>query len=295
MNITATHSSLHHPSATPVKVAQSPPSTLTVSSTTDAIEGVSVNRISSSSVNPTYNKPVPINQLSDNPQPSLSDSASQDNTLAPNVANKEEEGSSTKSESDEKNNVDPQTNSEGYSEAELESINALEVRHREVIAHEKAHSAVGGQHAGTPRYSYETGPDGERYAVSGEVSIDTSIISGDPQATLQKAQQIKAAALAPVDPSIQDLRVANKADQMANQARSDIIEANSGDQERNQASSTRNEVSVQEHFTDQDNVSATDMGDSKKEQLMSERNVHINNHYQNSTAVNPTSSFQTQA
>lgn len=37
---------------------------------------------------------------------------------------------------------------------------------------------------------YKTGPDGVKYAVSGEVLIDTSRVPGDPQATLQKAQLI---------------------------------------------------------------------------------------------------------
>jgi hypothetical protein len=51
-----------------------------------------------------------------------------------------------------------------------------------------------------------TGPDGKQYAVGGEVPIDLSPVSGNPQATVQKAETIQRAALAPADPSGPDLR-----------------------------------------------------------------------------------------
>ena len=47
-------------------------------------------------------------------------------------------------------------------------------RDSEVRAHEQAHASLGGQYATQPEYEYERGPDGRRYAVSGEVSIDIS-------------------------------------------------------------------------------------------------------------------------
>jgi hypothetical protein len=53
-------------------------------------------------------------------------------------------------------------------------------RDREVRAHEQAHAAVGGSYAGAPSYTYSRGPDGQRYAVGGEVSIDTGALSNDP-------------------------------------------------------------------------------------------------------------------
>ncbi len=90
--------------------------------------------------------------------------------------------------------------------------------------HERAHAAVGGQYAGAPVYQYERGPDGVSYAVSGEVSISTGAVSGDPQATISKAQQIKRAALAPADPSPQDRRVAANATQMEFEARQELAE-----------------------------------------------------------------------
>jgi hypothetical protein len=106
-------------------------------------------------------------------------------------------------------------------QAEQREITELKQRDAEVRAHEQAHAAVGGQYAGSPQYEFETGPDGRNYAVGGEVSIDISKES-NPEDTLRKAQQVKAAALAPAEPSPQDLRVANEAAQLAVEARSDI-------------------------------------------------------------------------
>jgi hypothetical protein len=105
---------------------------------------------------------------------------------------------------------------------EAEEIRTLQLRDREVRAHEAAHAAAGGAYAGSPRYTFERGPDGRTYATGGEVSIDISPIPGDPQATLQKAQQVRAAALAPAKPSGQDMKVAQKAQAMAADARIDI-------------------------------------------------------------------------
>lgn len=87
-------------------------------------------------------------------------------------------------------------------------IQSLAARDAEVRAHEQAHKAVGGQYAGAISYSFETGPDGKRYAVGGEVPIDTAVIAGDPQATIQKLETVRAAALAPAEPSSLDRQVA---------------------------------------------------------------------------------------
>ncbi|NOY13272.1 MAG: hypothetical protein GXP51_06200, partial [Deltaproteobacteria bacterium] len=105
---------------------------------------------------------------------------------------------------------------------EAEEIRRLQTRDREVRAHEAAHAGAGGAYAGGPSFSYEHGPDGRTYAVDGEVSIDVSSVSGDPQATLQKAQQVRAAALAPAEPSAQDMRVAQRAQSMAATARMEV-------------------------------------------------------------------------
>ena len=58
----------------------------------------------------------------------------------------------------------------------------------------------------------------------GEVSIDTSPVEGDPEATIQKARQIQAAANAPAEPSSQDRSVAAKASQLEQAARLELIQ-----------------------------------------------------------------------
>jgi hypothetical protein len=79
-------------------------------------------------------------------------------------------------------------------------------------------SAGAGVVQGGATYQFVRGPDGRSYAVGGEVSIDVSE-GNTPQETIRKAQQIRAAALAPQDPSAQDRAVAARATQMESQAR----------------------------------------------------------------------------
>lgn len=110
---------------------------------------------------------------------------------------------------------------EQQQKAEEQEIADLKARDAEVRRHEQAHAAAGGEHAGAPKYEYESGPDGRQYAVGGEVSIDISE-ERSPEDTIRKMQQIRNAALAPSEPSAQDLRVASEATQKANEARADL-------------------------------------------------------------------------
>ncbi|MBT6717170.1 MAG: hypothetical protein HOB18_05950 [Nitrospina sp.] len=106
------------------------------------------------------------------------------------------------------------------SEEERRILNELKARDAEVRAHEAAHLAAAGPYAnGAPTFEFQTGPDGRQYATGGEVSIDTSPVPGDPEATVRKAQTIKRAALAPREPSGQDRQVAAQAAQLEAQAR----------------------------------------------------------------------------
>jgi hypothetical protein len=107
-------------------------------------------------------------------------------------------------------------------QADREQIQELAARDREVRAHEQAHAAVAGQYGSSPTYTFVRGPDGVSYAVGGEVQIDTAPISGDPEATLRKAQQLRRAANAPAEPSGQDSNVAAQAAQMEQQARAEL-------------------------------------------------------------------------
>lgn len=106
---------------------------------------------------------------------------------------------------------------------ELRQVQQLKATDRKVRAHEQAHISVGADLiTGGPSYSYQTGPDNKRYAVAGEVSIDSSP-GRTPEETIPKAQHIRATALAPADPSAQDSNVAAKASRMEGQARVELL------------------------------------------------------------------------
>lgn len=79
---------------------------------------------------------------------------------------------------------------------------------RSVRAHEAAQAAVGGSLAGGPGFRFVAGPGGQRYTVGGEVPISLDVVPDDPAAPLDNARQVQAAALAPAQPSPQDLQVA---------------------------------------------------------------------------------------
>lgn len=105
---------------------------------------------------------------------------------------------------------------------EQAQVRKLQQRDAEVRAHEAAHqAAAGGLANGGPSYNMQRGPDGKNYAIGGHVSIDTSK-GRTPEETLQRSSQIRAAALAPSDPSGQDLKVAAAASQMAAEARQEL-------------------------------------------------------------------------
>ena len=133
------------------------------------------------------------------------------------------------------------------SSQELKQIQQLKARDQLVRAHESAHVAAGaGIVHGGANYSFQRGPNGVQYAVGGEVNIDTSKVEGDPQATLQKAEKVRAAALAPIQPSSQDRSVAAKAVQMAIEARAEITQQQNNDTASNQGT---NSVSSSEQST----------------------------------------------
>lgn len=137
--------------------------------------------------------------------------------------------------SDTSTNADTSTRTQGEPSPEQQQREQLEIaelvsRDQEVRSHEQAHAAVGGQYAGSPTYTYTRGPDGKRYAVGGEVGIDTGPVANDPEATLNKMDVVIRAALAPAEPSAQDRQVAAQAlgqmaearVQLAQQQRSEV-------------------------------------------------------------------------
>jgi hypothetical protein len=92
----------------------------------------------------------------------------------------------------------------------VEDLNARELaaRDAEVRAHEGGHlAALGAEAQGGIAYTYANGPGGA-YAVGGSIKVDLSPVPGDPEATIRKAERIRAASLAPASPSAADFRVA---------------------------------------------------------------------------------------
>jgi len=120
-------------------------------------------------------------------------------------------------------------------EQELQQIKELKARDTEVRTHEQAHAAVGGQYAGSPSYEYQRGPDGTNYAVGGEVPIDVGVINGDPQATIDKMQTVRAAALAPAEPSGADRAIAADATQKIAAAQAELASADDEDSSEGQS------------------------------------------------------------
>jgi len=109
------------------------------------------------------------------------------------------------------------------SDAEKKEVQQLKETDRKVRAHEMAHlAAAAGIAMSGANFEYKQGPDGVNYAVGGDVKIDVSK-EKDPEATIEKAQKIAAAALAPADPSPQDRKVAAKARAMEAEARAELI------------------------------------------------------------------------
>lgn len=111
------------------------------------------------------------------------------------------------------------------SQADLFLIRQLQARDMVVRNHESAHIAAGG---GTitsgASYSYQRGPDGRDYAIGGEVGIDASPVPNDPKATIAKMATVRAAALAPAQPSAQDQAVAASASLAEAQARAEAYQ-----------------------------------------------------------------------
>ena len=89
----------------------------------------------------------------------------------------------------------------------------LEQLDAHVRQHEAAHQAAGGSLTGAASFTYQIGPDGRSYAVGGEVPVRLQA-GRTPDETISNARQARRAALAPSDPSQQDLAVAAQASGM---------------------------------------------------------------------------------
>ncbi|NOR58151.1 MAG: hypothetical protein GQ474_06485 [Sulfurimonas sp.] len=110
---------------------------------------------------------------------------------------------------EEKKAVEKSNSDDELSQDEKRLVLDLQSRDAEVRAHESAHQS-GGASTGAATYTYQQGPDGKMYAIGGEVSVSFQTGS-TPQETIANAQAVIASALAPADPSGQDMAVASSA------------------------------------------------------------------------------------
>ena len=135
-------------------------------------------------------------------------------------------GDKTSSAENNTQNNDKNAGQKNIGELSLEEqriVTELQAADTNVRAHEAAHMAAGGGLTSPASYTYERGPDNKMYAVAGEVGISTGE-GNTPQESLNKAQTIRRAALAPADPSPQDLKVAAQAASMEMSARAQIMQ-----------------------------------------------------------------------
>lgn len=162
---------------------------------------------------------------------------------APNSSsgNASQRSSREATKEDEKPSQPGATNTSGepLTKEQESQVRELKRRDAEVKAHEQAHAAVGGAYASAPKYTYTKGPDGKKYAIGGEVQIDTSP-ERTPDATIRKMDVVIAAALAPAEPSSQDRAVARQAQQQRQEAQNERAEQQAA--ERAERSGNSDEV-----------------------------------------------------
>ena len=166
---------------------------------------------------------------------------------------------------------------------DAEQIKELKARDTEVRIHEQAHASVGGQYAGAPSYEYQRGPDGTNYAVGGEVQIDVAQIEGDPKATIEKMQTVRAAALAPQEPSGADRAIAADATQKLAAAQAELATQSDDDKQQNGQASFK----INREFANEDSpqVSASETKTAKRDVEVDQRAQRIANFYQAATSA----------
>ncbi len=172
-----------------------------------------------------------LRKQSDLNQTTINDNAQDPSGEGKQGQTEQQDNAQIQSEQDQKDNNSEKsaapTNEQSLPPEIQQQISELKKRDQEVRAHETAHAAVGGNTTGAPSFTYEQGPDGRRYAVSGEVSVDLSPVAGDPHATIAKMQKIHAAALAPANPSAQDKQVASAAIKTIASAQTELLQGES--------------------------------------------------------------------
>ena len=100
-------------------------------------------------------------------------------------------------------------------ERQKQKDDLIQKNYNHIYAHELAHKMAGGSFAGA--ISIEKNSDG--IPVSGHVPIKMPVLDkNNPQKTIDHANTVINAAMAPLDPSSQDYKVASEAANIKNQA-----------------------------------------------------------------------------
>jgi len=164
-----------------------------------------------------------------------SNDASERTTPAPTQADADRVTLSDQAKARLQNGRDPRDDASpdperGTNAEERQRLRELRARDREVRSRETAQDAVAGRLApGSPRFQYEIGPDGRRYAVSGGVNVRIPP-TANPEDSIQVARQAFRAATAPSTPSVHDRVVARQATSLLNVARQ-RLEGSAAEQE----------------------------------------------------------------
>jgi hypothetical protein len=124
-------------------------------------------------------------------------------------------------------------NSDNPNSEEQRIIGKLQVRDREVKAHEMSHGTDPNLiKIGAAQFDYTIGPDGRAYATGGKVTLSTGNPSS-PEDALAKAESLKKASMAPGAPSPQDFQALNAAIAMEVEAQNNIYSNNKDKQGSN--------------------------------------------------------------
>ncbi|MGS0537279.1 putative metalloprotease CJM1_0395 family protein [Pseudoalteromonas sp. SaAl2] len=219
-------------------------------------------------------------------QPGTSESVTYDSkgkVADETVVQEREQGEQNPEQQSEEQQKETKKEQQTAEQEELDAtqISELKARDTEVRVHEQAHASVGGQYAGSPSYEYQRGPDGQNYAVGGEVQIDVAEIEGDPQATIEKMQTVRAAALAPAEPSGADRAIAADATQKLAAAQAELTTPENDDESDGASGAT---FKVNSNNEQASSTSNSEIATAKRDADVDARAGRIAQFYQGATS-----------
>ena len=162
------------------------------------------------------------------------------------LKNSEETGESKTTVAKPQEPEDLNAADEELSAEEKQEVEKLKERDQEVRRHEQAHlAAAGGLATGGANYKFKTGPDGQQYAVGGEVGLKIPE-GGSPEESIRIAAQIERAALAPAEPSSSDRQIAAKARRQKTEAQQELHEQRVNEAKQTYSSENPESLSVKD-------------------------------------------------